>query len=119
MRSCTIKTALLLALALACAKPAVLSPAEVAGKYSFTLEGRVDELTLAPDGTFLHASGGRATRGRWRLDSMQGTTWIHLDGFDPWWQPGSPRGELATFLQRREGRVEIRVPGAQVWYERR
>lgn len=104
--------ALLLA---ACSRPVPLAPADVAGTYSFQLRGRTDELTLRPDGTYLHG----AVEGRWRLDSMQGTTWLHLDGFDPWWQPGTPRGELATFFQRREGRLEIRVPGAPVWYQRR
>ena len=109
----------LLLLAFGCAKPAPLTPGAVAGTYAFTFNGRADELTLRPDGTYSHAAGGPAVQGRWRLDAMQGTTWIHLDGFDPWWQPGTPRGELATFLQRHDGRLEIRVPGAPVWYQRR
>ncbi len=112
--------ALALALALlGCAKPAVLSPAEITGTYSFEFKGHGDELVLRPDGTYRHTAGGPVIEGRWRLDSMQGTSWIHLEGFDPWWQPGTPRGELATFFQRREGRLEIRVPGAPVWYVRR
>ena len=100
-------------------RPVPLSPAEAAGTYSFELNGHTDLLTLRPDGTYLHAYGAEPVEGRWRIDSMQGTTWLHLGGFDPWWQPGTPRGELATFFQRRDGTLEIRVPGAPVWYRRR
>lgn len=114
-----VRTALALLLLASCARPVVLTASDVVGTYSFELKGRSDELTLRPDGTYLHSAGGPTVNGRWRLDSMQGTTWLHLDGFDPWWQPGTPRGELATFFQRREGRLEIRVPGAPVWYLRR
>jgi hypothetical protein len=111
--------ALLAALLLAaCSEPAPMSAGEVAGSYAFEFQ---DQLILRPDGTYRHTFGGPgpAIEGHWRLDSMHGTTWVHLDGFDPWWQPGTPRGELATFFQRREGNLEIRVPGAPVWYQRR